>query len=47
MSYHLLDFNNNIEFDYEKILIGKKISNDEETAKYYMYYGLIHQENYI
>ena len=35
MSYHLLDFNNNIEFDYEKILIGKKISNDEETAKYY------------
>lgn len=38
MSYHLLDFNNNIEFDYDKILIGKKISNDEETAKYYMYY---------
>lgn len=38
MSYHILDFNNNIEFDYEKILIGKKISNDEETAKYYMYY---------
>lgn len=38
MSYYLLDFNNNIEFDYDKILIGKKISNDEETAKYYMYY---------
>ena len=38
MSYHLLDFNNNIDFDYDKILIGKKISNDEETAKYYMYY---------
>jgi hypothetical protein len=38
MSYHLIDFNNNIEFDYDNILIGKKISNDEDTSKYYMYY---------
>ena len=38
MSYHLIDFNDNIEFDYDNILIGKKISNDEDTAKYYMYY---------
>jgi hypothetical protein len=38
MCYHLLDFNNNIEFDYDKILIGKKISNDEDSSKYYMYY---------
>jgi hypothetical protein len=38
MSYHLIDFNDNIEFDYDNILIGKKISNDEDTSKYYMYY---------
>jgi len=38
MSYYLIDFNDNIEFDYDNILIGKKISNDEDTSKYYMYY---------
>lgn len=38
MTYQLIDFNNNIEFDYEKLLIGKKISNDEDTSKYYLYY---------
>ena len=40
MSYHVIDFNDNIDFDYDNILIGKRISNDDETAKYYMYYVL-------
>ena len=38
MTYQLIDFNNNIDFDYDKLLIGKKISNDEDTSKYYLYY---------
>ena len=39
MNYQLIDFNNNnIDFDYDKLLIGKKISNDEDTSKYYLYF---------
>ena len=40
MSYHLIDFNKNIteeDFNFENLIIGKKIETGE-SAKYYMYY---------
>jgi hypothetical protein len=40
MSYHLIDFNKKItddDFNFENLIIGKKIETGE-SAKYYMYY---------
>ncbi len=39
MSYYLLDFNNKInDYNFDNIIIGKKIKLDQESSKYYIYY---------
>ncbi len=43
MSYYLLDFTKKINFSFDNLIIGKKISLDNDNYKYYIYY----QENEI
>lgn len=39
MSYYLLDFSKkNIEFNFDNLIIGKKIKLDQDNYKYYIYY---------
>jgi hypothetical protein len=39
MSYHLLNFDNQeINFDFENFIIGRKIPIDNDLSKYYIYY---------
>ncbi len=39
MSYYLLDFTNKIQdYNFDNIIIGRKIKIDQETSKYYIYY---------
>jgi hypothetical protein len=38
MSYYLIDFNSEINYDFDNIIIGNKIKIDEIRSKYYIYY---------
>jgi hypothetical protein len=40
MSYYLLDFESaNIDFNFDNLIIGKKIKLDNNNSKYYIYYS--------
>jgi hypothetical protein len=39
MSYHLIDFSSKInDYNFDNIIIGRKVKIDEDNAKYYIYY---------
>lgn len=39
MSHHLFDFSQKaIDFDFDNLIIGRKVKMDEDSAKYYLYY---------
>ena len=39
MSYHLIDFTlKDINFEFDNLIIGKKIKVDQDISKYYIYY---------
>jgi hypothetical protein len=39
MSYHLIDFTSkDINFEFDNLIIGKKIKVDQDNSKYYIYY---------
>lgn len=39
MSYYLIDFSKKTnDFNFDNLIIGKKITTDQENGKYYMYY---------
>ena len=50
MSYYIVDLSqldNTVEFDYEHLLIGKKIKIDQTNSKYYIYYNVSNLQNEI
>jgi len=52
MSFYLLDFTlDEIDFNFDNIIIGKKIPIDDDSSKYYIYYQKneddIYKELYI
>jgi len=38
MSYYLVDFTKEPNFDFDNLIIGKKINTDQKYSKYYIYY---------
>lgn len=47
MSYHLIDINNLSDFDFDNIIIGRKIPLDSGSSKYYIYYNDNNQSSEI
>ena len=39
MSYYLIDFTKDQHFDFDNLIIGKKINSDQNYSKYYIYYN--------
>ena len=37
MSTYLIDFNKDFEYDFENLVIGRKIQVNEEKSKFYMF----------
>ena len=39
MSYYLIDFGSSkVDFNFDNLIIGKKIKSDNDNSKYYIYY---------
>jgi hypothetical protein len=50
MSYYIVDLSqldNTVEFNYDHLIIGKKIKIDQNNSKYYIYYNVSHLQNEI
>jgi hypothetical protein len=44
MSYYLLDFGSKIDFNFDNLIIGRKIKLDNNNSKYYIYYQSENEE---
>ena len=45
MSYYLIDFGlSNINFNFDNLIIGRKIKSDQDNSKYYIYYQKEHND---
>jgi hypothetical protein len=40
MSYYLIDFIKEPDFNFDNLIIGKKINSDQNYSKYYIYYDV-------
>ena len=38
MSYYLIDFSKEHDFNFDNLIIGKKINSEQNYSKYYIYY---------
>ena len=50
MSYYIVDLSqldNIVEFNFDYLLIGKKIKIDQTNSKYYIYYNVSNLQNEI
>jgi hypothetical protein len=50
MSYYIVDLSqldNTVEFNYDHLIIGKKIKIDQNNSKYYIYYNVSNLQNEI
>ena len=50
MSYYIVDLSqldNTVEFNFDYLLIGKKIKIDQTNSKYYIYYNVSNLQNEI